>query len=85
MHDRIRLIAAENLIKPFPVKDVAVLEGSPPNRPLVTVYKIIVSHGEVARAAQRFAGVRADIARAAGHQNSLPKIAFDLHGHLIHP
>ena len=49
-------------------ENVALFERPPFDRSLVAVDEIVVGDGYVARPRQRFAGVRADIACAAGDQ-----------------
>src|SRR5690606_17349363 len=69
MHDGGWSITVDHLVEPRPVENVAALQGAPPDGPLVAVDKVVVGDRQIAGRGQRLAGVRADVAGAAGDEH----------------
>src|SRR5258707_11449494 len=63
-------MAVERLVEAPGIADVAALERTPAHRPLVALPQGVETPRREARLGQRLADMAADIARAAGHQDS---------------
>src|SRR4029077_20737635 len=78
MHDRSRTIARQNLAQAAAVGERTDLERAPLHRLGVAALEAIIADRIEAGGAQRLAGVAADKARAAGHQDGLHRCAPSL-------
>ncbi|MPL60930.1 hypothetical protein SDC9_06495 [bioreactor metagenome] len=71
MHHRDRLPPGEDFVEPRAVGKLALFERTELHRVAPAGDEAVIGDGHIARRPQRLAGVRADVAGAAGDQNVL--------------
>src|SRR5262245_27035123 len=83
MHHRFRMVFGDNFVESGSIKNVTTLERSPLHRPLMTGAEIVVDDWKITGLVQRFACVRADIARPTSHENRCRRRRHNLGAHPI--
>ncbi len=70
MHHGVRPVAADHVAQARRIRDVALLEGAPADRVRPAALEAVVGDGQVAGPGQRLAGMAADVAGAAGNEDT---------------